>query len=225
MCLGGSCFLLALFVVGRATSPPASPTEPYTVTFSTPLGSVQATAYNARGTQTVVGVHGMNPGLVLEWSVVAQHLAAAGYRVLLPNLHSNARTSPHEISREDFASVMLALLRAYDVERVLLMGKSWGGGNAAAFAASHTDRIAKLVLDAPAFDLVSVPETCKALNAGGVPLQLLWAEDDNVVPYTRALSWKKLCTNAQLHGVLNGGHRILDEYWPVVLGFFGPLAA
>ena len=64
----------------------------------------------------------------------------------------------------------------------LLLGKSWGGGAAAKFAANNPSVVGKLVLVAPA-PKVSTAEIVRALL---MPLLVLWAKDDPTVSVSGA---------------------------------------
>ena len=204
-CLALSVLLL-VGMVGRSSA-----YKVHAISISTPLGDVSTELYNEAGTKTVIAIHGMNSVLTGEWSTVAAHLARDGYRIMLPNLHSNPRTKPGIISPGDFARVMLSLQVSAGAP-VIWMGKSWGGANVATFASNHPKSVLRLVLDAPALAYSDIADTCSRLNAAGSPLLLLWAEDDSVIPFANAAAWRSSCTRVLLHSVPTGGHRILPEY-------------
>ena len=196
------------------------------VSMPTPLGDVSTEVHNSEGKTTIVAVHGFNSALTGEWGVVAAHLASHGYRVLMPNLHSNPATKPGTISHDGFERVMLALadrsapLTLADGSTPLIwMGKSWGGANVATFAARHPKAVAKLVLTAPALGRSEIADVCAQLNAAGAPMLLLWAEDDPVVPFGNSKVWSSTCSRVQLHSEPTGGHRILPGYATAVADF------
>jgi len=212
----GPMLLALIVVVARSSS--TSPPRPVVTTMGTPLGAVSVTVHNPQGPRLAICVHGFNRALVDEWSGVASVLANSGYRVLMPNLHSNPSTKPGAISQAEFASVALALANG---QPAVWLGKSWGGANVASFAAAQPKAVTRVVLDAPALDARSVPELCVGMH--GTPLLLLWAEDDTVVPLASAVpTWRARCPHATLHTEPTGGHRILtDAYVPAVLAFLG----
>ena len=184
---------------------------------ATPLGDVAVEVHNPGSADLAVCIHGMNSALANEWGdIVAAPLAQLGYRVLVPNLHSNPRTKPGTISREDFSRVALALAGG---SPAMWLGKSWGGANVAAFAADHPKNVERLVLDAPALSISDISQIGSRLNMARAPLLLLWAEDDSVIPFNHATAWHSTCSHAQLTSVAVGGHRILEAYVEKILKF------
>ena len=81
------------------------------VLLDTPLAPVEALVFGPEDSElpTVLAIHGVSnvPAVTQEWQQTAVALAAKGYRVIVPNLHSNARTRPAllfgGISDQDFA--------------------------------------------------------------------------------------------------------------------------
>lgn len=97
---------------------------------------------------TVVTVHG-GPGLSLEAMTVFEGLAGAGQRVVGYDQRGAGRsTSPADgdygldAQVADLEAVRLAL----GADTVQLIGQSWGGAIAAAYAASHLSNVSDLVL-------------------------------------------------------------------------------
>ena len=125
-------------------------------TLSTPFGDVEATAFGSFAPGNfVLCVQGKSPNLdvVTEWKPLASALAAAGWHVVLPNLHSNELTKPGACSAEDVAKVLLAALLQFDISQpAVLCGKSWGGGITTKFARAHPALISRLILVAPSLD-------------------------------------------------------------------------
>ena len=199
----------------------ASPLEtPFT--FTTPLGDVSARIFGTpRGTNFVLCVQGKSPNVdvVTEWQATARALASNGWCVLLPDLHTNPKTKPGVISAEDVANVLLAALKHHSVDApIVLLGKSWGGGQATRFAASSSaQQVSKLVLVAPSLD---DPKMAAQL---AMPVLLFWAEDDTVVPMERAAAYTDGIDAKRLTftKVASGGHRVLDEYIPSIVRFLG----
>jgi pimeloyl-ACP methyl ester carboxylesterase len=93
------------------------------------------------------------------------HIASRGYDVYLMDLRGYGRsTRPPEMSLPaeangpivttdvavaDFGTVVEHILERRDVERINVMGWSWGTVTTAAFAAANKDKVARLVLFAP----------------------------------------------------------------------------
>ena len=148
------------------------------------FGAIDAQVFGKGGT-TVVALHGMYPAAVVvaEWDRVAATLGEhPGYRVVLPNLHSNKRTAPLSLSSdEETEQLCTELLTSVSPHTpVVLIGKSWGGGVAARCASTLPSRVRRLVLVAPA---LANETTARQLT---MPTLLLWAKDDAIVPYSRS---------------------------------------
>lgn len=97
--------------------------------------------------------------ILREWDAFAEAFAEAGFRVLLPNFHSNSRTAPglgFGVGEEDVKKILVAVISQYSTSPVVLMGKSWGGAAAAKFAQSHSKMVRKLVLICPALSSAAV---------------------------------------------------------------------
>ena len=218
LCLCGILLVIAVVMVRASKTGPASSIAGKDQTrVATPLGDVEVEVHNPGSANLAVCIHGMNSALAHEWGdVVAAPLAQLGYRVLVPNLHSNPRTKPGTISREDFSRVALALAGG---SPAMWLGKSWGGANVAAFAADHPKAVERLVLDAPALSVSDISQIGNRLNMARAPLLLLWAEDDSVIPFNHATAWRTACSHAQLTSVAVGGHRILEAYVETILSF------
>ncbi len=110
-----------------------------------------ATNYHAQGTGApVVLLHGSGPG-VSAWTnwkrvmpaladrfrVIAPDLPGFGYTERQPDLHYDIKL---------WSRHLIGFLDALDLDKVSLVGNSFGGSLALAVAARHPDRFAKLVL-------------------------------------------------------------------------------
>jgi pimeloyl-ACP methyl ester carboxylesterase len=118
--------------------------------------------YNAEGPKTgapVVLVHGLG-GRAEDWRGLAQSLAAAGYRVYMPDLPGYGRSEqPADFSYavHDEAEQVVHFLDAMGLKKVDLGGWSMGGGIVQHVAFRHADRVHKLML----FDAVGIYELPK----------------------------------------------------------------
>ncbi|WP_227982620.1 alpha/beta fold hydrolase [Nocardia spumae] len=98
-------------------------------------------------TETVVLLHGF-PEDRHSWDRVAPVLAAAGYRVLAPDLRGySPRARP--VARSAYALArlgddVLALAAAADIERFHVVGHDWGAALAWYLAATHPHRLRSL---------------------------------------------------------------------------------
>ncbi|WP_180222741.1 alpha/beta fold hydrolase, partial [Streptomyces sp. UH6] len=95
----------------------------------------------------VLLVHG-HPFDRSMWRPQAEALAAAGYRVILPDLRGYGASPvvPGRTTWRDFAEDLAALLRLAGVARAVVVGLSMGGQIAMEFHRLHPERTAALVL-------------------------------------------------------------------------------
>lgn len=96
----------------------------------------------------LVLIHGFASS-TLVWSSVFLKLADAGFRVIVPDLLGYGYTGKPrdgEYTIEAQARLMRGLLDALDLERVCLVGSSYGGAVAATCALDDPQRIERLVL-------------------------------------------------------------------------------
>ena len=186
-------------------------------------GSLSVSAYGDSRDELVLTVHGQNPALVNEWeeTKIAQSLAERGFYVVCTNMHSNEKTKPGTLSPGGFAAVMDELLAVLQRDSCVLMGKSWGGRNAVAFAAARPKAVRRLVLSAPAFGMdpdADAPIIAKL----SMPVLLGWSEDDTVIPYRTHEAYTNASgVNVQFASYASGGHMIIPEFGSAVLAFLG----
>ncbi len=188
--------------------------SPKTLDLETDVGSIAALEFSgAADGPLVVAIQGKsaNIDVITEWEPAGMLLGAAGYRVVLPNLHSNERTKPGTVASADVHAVVRAIYHRYNAASAIIMGKSWGGGEAVSFAAAHRAMVNALVLVAPSltdFSLLS--------GVADVPCALFWARDDTVKSFELSDRFAGAMSNLTLHAVQHGGHRVLDEYLPAI---------
>ena len=108
--------------------------------------------------------------------------------------------------------------KLFHADNIILMGKSWGGLQAQNYIETHPTRVHKMVLVAPA---MSAASQIAAIKSAGVPLLLLWAEDDRVIHFRNAAKWTSLLDSGQIEFVsaAKGGHAVLSEYSEKILKF------
>lgn len=125
---------------------------------------------------------------------------------MLPNFHSNPNTVPGLLSGVSDDDVDRVLLTIFGDRPAFLLGKSWGGKQAATFASNHPHLVQRLALVAPA---LQDPHVCAKLT---MPMLLMWSKDDWITPYAGARVYQSHCSDLQFVPAERGGHRILNEY-------------
>ncbi|MGW4466828.1 alpha/beta fold hydrolase [Micromonospora sp. NPDC004704] len=100
------------------------------------------------GPTTLVMIHGMASDSLASWYfTVAKPLADAGLRVLMYDLrgHGHSERPPTGYALDDFVDDLSAMLTELDVTGpVHLLGNSFGGTIAFAYAIRHPDRVASI---------------------------------------------------------------------------------
>ena len=102
----------------------------------------------AKDAPPLVLIHGFASS-TLVWSSVFLKLADAGFRVIVPDLLGygySGKPRKGEYTIEAQARLIRGLLDALDLERVCLVGSSYGGAVAATCALDYPERIERLVL-------------------------------------------------------------------------------
>src|SRR6476619_7705110 len=96
----------------------------------------------------VVLIHGFASS-TLVWSKVFLDLAAAGFRVIAPDMLGYGYSGkPHdaEYTIDGQASFLMTLLERLGIKRATFVGSSYGGAVAATCALDHPQRVEKLIL-------------------------------------------------------------------------------
>lgn len=102
----------------------------------------------ADATETLIAIHG-GPGLSLEAMSAFESLAGPGRRVVSYDQRGAGRsTRPDDLDYSLGVQVadLEAIRKAIGAESVQLVGQSWGGAIAAAYAATYPQRVRALVL-------------------------------------------------------------------------------
>jgi hypothetical protein len=121
------------------------------------LGMLEVQVMGPPDGPLAIAAHGLNPGrhAIRDFDMVASRMAEKGYRVLLPNLHSNPKAAIKAISDAGFQKVLVDLVELRTSEGnargvlPLLLGKSGGDGAVARFAANFLGMVQKLALACP----------------------------------------------------------------------------
>jgi pimeloyl-ACP methyl ester carboxylesterase len=208
-------------------------------------GSVQVREYGSVGCPGVISVHGANPSVVWEWERTARELARQGMRVLLPNLHSDPATKPSGDAKQvlsllDLLAIQLrnetgssteperlAAPGAESAADIVVMGKSWGGGQALRYAARRPSAVKSIVLVAPMGGGES-PTDWRGRGPAHIPALLLYAKDDATFSRVREEKERLLLgvlPKLRVHSIESGGHKVSSEFDPVISDFVGSKVA
>ena len=92
----------------ESTPPASAPSEGEAAVLETHLGPVHARCFGpASATRRALAIHGQSSKLAVreEWANAAAALGASGYRVVVPDWHSNDRTAPPAVGDADIAQI------------------------------------------------------------------------------------------------------------------------
>ena len=186
------------------------------ISLQTHLGPVNALEFGAPEAPLIIAIQGKSSNLdvITEWEAAADLLSRSGAHIVLPNLHSNEATSPGLVASVDLQRIILGIYERWHAETAIVMAKSWGGGEAVTFAAAHPDRVRRLVLVAP-----SLSDTSLISKISSMPTALFWARDDGVKSFELSRQYMSVMSAIEMHATDAGGHRVLDEYLPLICRF------
>lgn len=143
-------WLLALAALGWADPAGSQPREGYVVAED---GVRLFYKIEGSGPQTLVVVHG-GPGNSLESVRGDFERLAKGRTVIYYDQRGNGRSDlvdvPERLAIKHQIADLDSVRRHFKLERMILLGNSWGGFLISAYAAAHPDRVERLVLDVPA---------------------------------------------------------------------------
>jgi len=192
------------------------------VDVATSMGSIEIGLLEPRGSgtaQTVaLCIHGMaqRAEVVWEWSEIAAPLRERGAAVVCPNLHSCPKTTPAQATDGDVLAALRDIVAwsrdRYGSVPLVIYGKSWGGARAVELAAAEGTSLQGLALACPSSKFAELESKLLAVSC---PVLLLWAQDDDVIPfqYHRVfLAHLKRRPAGKLRTLLEvlevGGHRV-----------------
>ena len=186
----------------------------------TTVGPLSIQTFGPEKGPVILALHGMASAdfVIREWDDLAERLASSGFRVLLPNLHSNPAVAPTLLGTPQLNPILLQIQQHFSPDRpIALMGKSWGGAVAVEFAAAHPAIVKQLVLACPA--VTALRRKTAMVRELKMPVLLLWAKDDWVTWFSCSQVYCDNCSQISLKAAERGGHRILPEYTDCVLEF------
>jgi proline iminopeptidase len=145
-----------------------------------------------RGPQTLVVVHG-GPGFSLE-SVRADFAPLAAHRrVIYYDQRGNGGSSligdPAALALPRHIADLDTIRRHFRLEKMTLLGNSWGGLLISAYAAAHPDRVDRLILDVPAPPTAEQMRQMSARIGARARERLSAAEQARVPPLFQAQHW------------------------------------
>lgn len=109
---------------------------------------IRLAVHEAGSGPAVVLLHGF-PGLAFSWRHQIPALAAAGYRVIVPDLRGYGLSdAPKEVEAYDIAQLtgdLAGLLDALGIEKAIFMGHDWGGLLAWQMPLLHPARVAGVI--------------------------------------------------------------------------------
>lgn len=128
---------------------------------------INLAVYEAGSGPAIVLLHGF-PGLAFTWRHQIPALAAAGYRVIVPDLRGYGRSdTPKAVEAYDIAHLtgdLVGLLDALGVEQAVFMGHDWGGLLGWQMPLLHEARVAGVI----------------GVNMPFIPHWMLWLHPDLV---------------------------------------------
>lgn len=111
-----------------------------------------------RGSEVILFLHGW--GLATDAYMSSLRLLAQDYRVIAPDLPGFGNSCPttKNYQYDDFASVILAMIRSLGISQFHLIGHSMGGGIGINVASNHPSMVKSLIL----------------VDSSGIPLGPIW---------------------------------------------------
>lgn len=130
---------------------------------------IQLAVYEAGSGPAVILLHGF-PGLAFSWRHQVPALAAAGYRVIVPDLRGYGRSdTPERVEDYDIAHLtgdLVGLLDELGLTQAVFMGHDWGGLLAWQMPLLHPSRVAGVI----------------GVSTPFIPHWMLWLHPDLVAP-------------------------------------------
>ncbi len=170
----------------------------------TKQGIISGRANGTMSAPLVMGLHGWSKRNGWQtWKSFLEPLGTSGFFALsvdLPGWGQSAAWGKEQLTVGEAMQCMLLIADSLSKEQFVLMGKSWGGGVAIQTALDHPDRIAGLILTAPAFLQIDRLGDIKQ------PVLLSWAKDDPVIPVKYAEIFQNSIPRAELVLYETGGH-------------------
>jgi pimeloyl-ACP methyl ester carboxylesterase len=142
-----------------------------------------ATFMGGEGT-AVVFVHGF-PDLALGWNKQLEAVAAAGFRVLAPDMRGYGGSScpprVEDYGLKELTGDLVALLDSQNIEKAILVGHDWGGFVAWAMPVLHPERVAGIAAACtPYMPFPSVATHLQAVEGEVARQYVAWFQEDGI---------------------------------------------
>ena len=147
-------------IVAAALARPAAPDESTVEAAGIPF---HVLAWGSQDAPPVLLLHGVTSNARIWWRI-GPALAAAGYRVIAPDMPGHGQTghwAGHVAFREnaaDLAELARAVASGRDASEVRVVGHSWGGMTAAAFPSAGYVPARLVLLDPPTLALAMIEQ-------------------------------------------------------------------
>ena len=167
-------------------------------------GTINGRTYGTMSAPLVTGIHGWSKRNGWHtWKPLLEPLGKSGFLALsldMPGWGQSSAWGDDQLTVSEAIQCLLMVADSLSKDRFVLMGKSWGGGVAIQTALDHPERVAGLILTAPAFLQFG------RLGDISQPVLLAWAEDDPVIPVKYAENFRNSIPDVELVLYETGGH-------------------
>ena len=167
-------------------------------------GFVYGRFYGEVSDPLVLGIHGLSKRNGWHtWQSLLEPLGGDGFLALsidMPGWGQSTTWGEEPLKVDDAIECICLIADDLKKDKIVLMGKSWGGAIAIQAALDQPELIAGLILTAPAFLQFEQLSDIKQ------PVLLVWAQDDPVLPVYFANKFQNLLRNSALIIYDSGGH-------------------
>ncbi len=156
-----------------------------------------------RSDKTLIMLHGLNAHSG-TWRKTVPHFSSR-WRVLALTL---PRTSLETFRVEQYSELVHEVMNELGVQFASVIGNSMGGWIAMNLAVTYSKRVRALVLESSAGIDRSRDGQCmgRMVNETGVPVLIVWGEDDKVISFDQGEMLNSQITNSTLVKIAGAGH-------------------
>ncbi|GMQ78162.1 MAG: hypothetical protein BMS9Abin02_0661 [Anaerolineae bacterium] len=174
------------------------------IIIDTAKGPIYARSAGHPDSKIVIAVHGWSQRNGWRtWEPLMTPLSKGGLFVVsldMPGWGDSPAWLDSSLSPKLAVEALIYVADHFNKDRAVIMGKSWGGGVGIHYAMDHPSRVSKLILSAPAFRKLD------SLHTLSQPVLLVWAEDDQVIPYKYSAEFLERIPNIEFISFKHGGH-------------------